>query len=823
MNPSTSSTGNGPVEKFLGIPYNQRWEYLKPVIMRMYLEENNKLKRVSERMKDEYSFNAQIGQYQSHFRKWDVRKRTITGEKDAVITALGKRLRQDGISTSNAIINQGDSAKSVDKKQLKRYINQSIREDEPATLHPGIFARYNLPYAALIHSLKGQGSFSPSGASPYTPEYLTINSPQGTVSASSPQDALSPTMQLVKRKTLLNRARLFLEGREGDLMAQLATDELKCVATWLHDFWIYSFMTVKYWGRGPETWDLSLIKFKSFAGMVPPSPIDLFIDQESGPSSRPHLIPDGPTQLCRWSIHYKEPDYEGLPSPPAELHRSEDRFDIDDESTWTEWPLNGTNRDLTNTLARGLQENQFSSIETNELPFATDSVMNAAEKSTDELKAETFGFAIMSRNMNVIENSILDYSTKDLDILSATFPFHLAARFLDGAKTCCLIFEQLVNNLQGSCSIGLKYIDSSGFTVLDTLFVTILRSHSKTSFDILLGGEFADQSQHAGQEVDPCGRWDADSPCIRQLYASGSPKIPHEWKHVFCHTSVQAICHSISAIFSVDWSPDINTSSGLFKRRCSCCGLELKFGPLHALVLTAFYLANDGMPGENLFGMICCLVCLLTHHADPYAAVEISIPELLGRGSMDICQHVTMNPAELAQEIHSERMASWTHEVNRGWGIFLYILRLDREKKDYNDYDDYDDEDYDNEDSDGCFHIFGPTYSNNRQLGQIWAAIQAELLTYRRLSEDDSWLSVNFDMEKLWRALEDNDEELLREFADNPDDKTGESKLEKYSSCGHFHYALHPLCAMREEVCNSYYANLDNWERTTFIRTWDLR
>lgn len=59
MDPSNSSTDNGPVDKFLNIPYNQRWEYLKPVIIRMYLEENNTMKRISERMKDEYSFNAQ--------------------------------------------------------------------------------------------------------------------------------------------------------------------------------------------------------------------------------------------------------------------------------------------------------------------------------------------------------------------------------------------------------------------------------------------------------------------------------------------------------------------------------------------------------------------------------------------------------------------------------------------------------------------------------------------------------------------------------------------------------------------------------------------
>lgn len=45
-------------ERFLHIPYDQRWEPLKPTIVRIYMEEREKLARVAERMKNEFRFDA---------------------------------------------------------------------------------------------------------------------------------------------------------------------------------------------------------------------------------------------------------------------------------------------------------------------------------------------------------------------------------------------------------------------------------------------------------------------------------------------------------------------------------------------------------------------------------------------------------------------------------------------------------------------------------------------------------------------------------------------------------------------------------------------
>lgn len=71
-----------------------------------------------------------------------------------------------------------------------------------------------------------------------------------------------------------------------------------------------------------------------------------------------------------------------------------------------------------------------------------------------------------------------------------------------------------------------------------------------------------------GEGIDVCGRWDLDSPCVRRLFASGKSSIPMSWKHPFCHTSAQAVCDFINALFSYPYSPDINLERGIFFRQC---------------------------------------------------------------------------------------------------------------------------------------------------------------------------------------------------------------------------------------------------------------
>lgn len=822
MDPLNLTPSQIPVERFLDTPYDQRWERLKPAIVRIYIEENNKLASLSCRMKNEYSFDAQIHQYRYHFKKWRIKKRTVAEEKDAVITALGKRLHQEGASTSNIAITQGDYTKQTCKKQLKRHISQSVRQCEHLTLNPGMFLKYDLPYNSFVRKPRSNHSPSPSSVGPAIPAYIHVTSPQGGT------NPMSPTTQLIQKKILMDRARLLLDGREQDLLVQLSRDEKESTTTWLHDFWIYSFMTAKYWGRGPRVWTPSLINFKSFGGHPIPSSLGGRTDQAQISSSllatgtAPQIANPHPTQLCRWRIHNK-PKVKFASTPSESSDESDGNFDIDDESTWAEWNTEEASRTVESTIQEGLRQNTFSAVQPENLPFDVNSIVEAVERSPTQSKVDTLGFAIMSRNGDAVRNILYNGEDSFREELTAIYPFHLAASFLDGGKTCCLIMEVLLNFLDGSASIGVNYTDKSGLTVLDALFTTIIRSHS-TIPPQALGNTFNSQIRYPGQDVDTCGRWDADSPCIRHLHASGEQVIPRQWKHMFCHSSVQAVCHIILLIFGASWRPNIDTPSGLFSTRCVHCGLELKVGPLHALILTAFCLANDGLPGENLFGIIACLVCLLTLRVDPCATAAISISMLLEHDQQNECRHPEMNPVDLATTLlQTSHIREWTPEVTLGWKILIAILQHDGTKsgdKYIPHTNSYEDMESNKGCEDGLCHHHIYEYKDareikivrygNERLEMIFACIQVELLTYRRLCEGVPWLSPRFNMEMLLRGVESNDDNYLKTLLGDLRE-TEESLLRSYSCCGLFLNAIYLWRPVkREEACTSYCANLDD-------------
>jgi len=64
--------------------------------------------------------------YKHRFRRWGIKKRITTQEKNSIIKRHSKRTRADA-STSDITIIQGGLEKAVDRKQLKRYIGDQIR------------------------------------------------------------------------------------------------------------------------------------------------------------------------------------------------------------------------------------------------------------------------------------------------------------------------------------------------------------------------------------------------------------------------------------------------------------------------------------------------------------------------------------------------------------------------------------------------------------------------------------------------------------------------------------------------------------------------
>lgn len=552
-------------------------------------------------------------------------------------------------------------------------------------------------------------------------------------------------------------------------------------------------------------------------------------------------VVDTPTQFCNWSIHIDDNFlYSPINSQPSSpTSEGSDQFDIEDESTWREWDAQD-GRDLTSTITEGLEANAFTNHQAEDVPLAIDQIVNTMSGSIKDARIEAIGFAIMTRNFDALTQLLLkrDFEPEALCSIS---PFHLAAKFLDGSKACCRVMDELLFRLQDEASIGVNYTDKLGLTVLDTLFMSILRSHSSVP-PAVLGSIFsAPGLNFEGADVDICGRWDADSPCIRQLHATGATAIPHEWKHMFCHTSAQAVCHCLTLMFTLPWSPGINRTSGLFQRRCQSCGSDLKIGPLHAFVVVCFHLASAGRHGETLFGMLACLVRLLTLRADPLLSAQISLPALLGLGETAECQHQSFTPVELASAVPNTMINAWTPEVKLGWEAIKEVLNhcarggrimnsdattifpnlsATPSHVGYN-YKEYIERRPElNSNGEVCQHqIHHREYSEKRvyvkcgdkRLGIIGAAIQVELLNYRRLEVGDSWLSSEFDIQDVVDGLRAGDDSILMRLVKN----RGEEALKEFSTCGFF-LGVHD-CARREEACATYFSNLDDWKRTTFL------
>jgi hypothetical protein len=564
------------------------------------------------------------------------------------------------------------------------------------------------------------------------------------------------------------------------------------------------------------------------------TPHDQMSDSNVPENQQPGENPTKPSMLCRWSIHYFNfEDYDSIPTPPQEL---QENIDLNDPDSWASWsgPFDHTN--LMNRLQEALQENSFSNIEVKDLPLSASQIVKAAQRSPDELLQEAFGFAIMARNEELLWAFLEGRNATNFDV-SCLFPFHLATSYLDGAKTCCNILDLLVSQLVGPNRIANIYINDLGHTVLDNLMIAILKAHTSCP-PVTFDDRWRKVKRFAGEEVDVCGRWDADSPSIRGLLADGQPTIPFEWKHMFCHTSAQSICHSIATIFTPFHAPDINTPSGLFLKACSNCQQSLQLQPLHSLVLTAFHLARSGCQGETLFGIVACLVCLLAYGSNPLCKAHISIKALLGTDRADECSHDFLDPEELADRVPGAFMSMWSDDVKLGWQVFCRVLLLAKQERqkvapqrdpveqsnddegfrtfidheDFYDEGDMDDAANDMVDQPFCEHMLENNnfYGGSKKLGALWAAVQTELLTYRRVADGDSWVSNNFSMLNLLSGLNSGYDVSFIPLIER-------EMMQPFCHCGRFFEASDWNCVTGQEACAGYFSNLEDWKRSTFI------
>lgn len=595
---------------------------------------------------------------------------------------------------------------------------------------------------------------------------------------------------------------------------------MRVMSDWLYQYWFFCFKTAKNWGRGPRNWTAEMLDFASFSPQLRPSLPGTPNDSnqrhnDQGQSEVPH-----PTDLCRWLIHVS-PDsgehYEQVEE--EEVIQDPGWQDPQDESTWSPWPREWQEPPLPARLRDALEHTDFSNIPSAALPVAVPEISKAAQRSPDELILESLGFSVMSRNLGQVEVLLRKVSAQKLDFASL-YPFHLATSYLDGYKTCCEVLAILLAHGR-DLKFREMYENELGHTVLDNLMISVLKSHS-SSTPAVIDESVKDKLRFAGEEVDICGRWDADSPCMRHLLAQGNPSTPFTWKHKFCHTSTQTICHCFITISqSISSSFLWDTPSGLYVRRCFNCGMKLQLLPLHALVMTAYHLANNSCDDEDLFGMLALLLCFISRRADPRVSADISVSALLKKDMPELaCDHIKQNAAELAEHISMEStVTSWSSNTRIGWDVFCGVLRLcvdswpDSSEDDESLSDDDPIEEnvilgeWDSKLMDMHLEIHDYTCLRHcKDLASLWASVQAEMLSYRRLDKDLSWISPNFSIEKLHRQLQ-NGEPIATPYMEN-------GLLKAYCICGEFRgwpFATLP------DVTDPNIANLDIWDRASYI------
>ncbi|KAK8085417.1 hypothetical protein PG997_006688 [Apiospora hydei] len=612
--------------RYLQIKFSQRWDYHRDTIRKMYIDDGLSTKHIALKMKEEYMFDADVRQYKYHISKWGLNKNISSTAKEQAIKALEKRQRK-GTAT-------GEAMSRVEPKLSSDAI---------------IFARSDFPtqvHSAMLDAIDHQ---SPAGL---TPSAISVLSPPQMPPGSSPATVLplnnapTPTTIAIRDRTWNDRATSLLEGRIS--------------IAWLDQFWHFSFKTFKHWGKGPRYWTATMLQFDDLLNMAPsPNTPGAITSSHEHASSVYSASPKGhghlqPAALCRWSFHLTDEaifDDEAR-SPPTE---PSDQYDANNPDGWPSWPMESPPANPVTYLQEALRTNAFSNIEDDQLPLSSTQVAKAAAQSPEELLIESVGFAIMARNVELLGDILRRNASSDDFKLRKLYPFHLAASYLDGARSCCSIMNTLVCDTTAHNKINSLFINNLGHTVLDALMMTILKAHSSCSPEVV-DGEFRGQQQFAGAEVDPCGRWDADSPCLRHSNASSRDHIPHSWKHMFCHTSVQAICHSITSVYQSSGAPDIGTRSGLFVISCGHCGNRLEPLPLHTLVLTTLFLAQNSCEGETLFGSLACLA-------------------LLGVDDGEECTHQALDPLQLALCVPQSVSTTWSKEVQLGWAVFITVLQ----------------------------------------------------------------------------------------------------------------------------------------------------
>ena len=600
------------------------------------------------------------------------------------------------------------------------------------------------------------------------------------------------------------------------------------MSKWLYEFWFFAFKTAKHWGRGPQQWNAEILRFNIHQATspthlpgTPKTGLEGSIQRQAHEGPLRNINPKDveplptPSPLCRWTIHYQPSvEFEDWQSRTPSPEPDPDPLN---EETWKPWPNTWCQPPIQEKLLNGIASNDFSSIKAEELPIAIPPVVKALEESNHGLLAEAFGFSIMARNEQMLDDlinrlDIILYKDKEayqvaIKPTQSLNPVHIAISYLDGSKACCNVIRRLL-------PFGFRSSDVNnlGYTVFDNMMILILKAHSSVlpeTVDDTLRGE----TRFPGEEVDICGRWDADSECFRALMASGDSAIPFQWKHKLCHTSAQAISHSMHLLHqqaeNIGDHSVLRNPSGLFLKYCASCGMKMQLQPLHSLIITALQLANHGTKDEDLFGIVALLLCMLNLGANPLEVANVSRSTYSDEDeSQSGCDHENIGPVKLATRIRTHFIKRWPKRIRTGWNMICCILKLSENEWQTSDLPlKIDVRGEQGHFGQSCSSFFG----RDMNLKILHAAVQTELLTYRRLAEGDPWVSPHFNMDQALESLEKDGKVSIGLVEKN--------MMSPLRSCGHWREDGYCISFPRaEHVMKYYFSNLEDWARSTFIK-----
>ena len=425
-----------------------------------------------------------------------------------------------------------------------------------------------MPFGAvsLLHHVQSPGSNVPS---PFrtqmgnTPASLEMMTPPSLGSSPTNSIALPQVRGHLSQAVQDRRTKLFLEGKISELLGSMSNSERSSVklrrrgpqadlchsdvSRFLYSFWHYAFAAAQSWS--PRSGSLTANELGSMNRSNAELKEQCTVIGSFGAIHEidPNMISISP-QTCRWSIHMSNP-FAVFAMTETEAARSTQEYA----------PAEGF--PLGDQLRRILVEDVLPEASSSNLIVPLTTLASKTYHSNFDLIGETISFAIMGGNLSLLRSVLSQFrdvldeileldSGQDLRKVmddagvNLTTLLHLATSYLDGGNTCCLMLNALLAAETPFDFADPHFINVAGHTLIDSLLLVILRSHTNVPLNTV-DSQLGRSARYSGQEVDICGRWTATSDCYKTLLASGHTQIPWAWKHKFCRTSAQAICHSL--------------------------------------------------------------------------------------------------------------------------------------------------------------------------------------------------------------------------------------------------------------------------------------